>query len=457
MRNSPAGLASRPIRYLLCDEIDRYEATREGDAIKLAEKRTRTFWNRKIVKVSSPTYDDVGIDAEYKACDQQYQWQLECLHCGKRQFPQFKHFVYDDDDPETVRYVCEHCGAVHDQADEAAIKASGEWILVKNEGIKSKGFWCNQWASPFATWSETIAEWLASKGDPEKLQTVINTAFAETWREKGETISDSLLHQRRETYPAEVPGGYVLTAGVDVQVDRLELEVVSWSDSEESWSVDYQILEGDPAEAEVWKELTEFWRDARYTTTDDRELSIAAACIDSGYLAAQVYNYVKNSGRARIWATKGISGEKRPFIEGRNQRALRLRKRSKHGYKPELLGVDEGKTILYRRLALSEVGPGYCHFPAERDEEYFAQLTAEKMVRRVHKGFKVREWIKDRERNEALDCRVLAMAALRLLNPNWVAIKSKLETDDAGERKQTRAKPKRRASRNRRRGFVNNW
>jgi len=429
--NSPAGLASRPIRYVFFDELDRFETTREGDPVRLAEKRSRAFWNRKILKVSSPTYEDDGIDAEYKRCDQQYEWQLQCLHCESRQFPKFKHFVWDEGDPGTVRYACEHCGAAHESSDESRVKRTGLWICVRNDGILSKAFWCNQWASPFASWADTVREFLASKDDPEQLRTVINTAFAETWTEPGESIDGHWLMERREKYPVEMPGGVVVTFGADVQADRIELEVVSWGVGEESWSLDYQIFEGEPTQREVWDEVHRFITETRYESLE-RKHSITAGCIDSGYMASVVYDWVKGARHAHLWATKGVEGPTRPLIEGRDKRSLRLRKRSRQGYKPELIGVDEGKSVLFRRLLMTKPGAGYCHFPIARDEEYFDQLTAERMQRRMVRGHAVREWVKTRPRNEALDCRILAHAAVRLLNPDYESLaKQKEQRADA--------------------------
>lgn len=449
--NSPAGLASRPIRYLACDEIDRYEVTKEGSPLKLAEKRTRTFFNRKRLKVSSPTYEDTGIDAEYKGCDQQYQWQLECLHCSKRQFPQFKHFQFDDNDPETTRYVCEHCGALHDSKDEFRVKETGQYVCVKNEGIRSKGFWCNQWASPFVRWSETVDEFLSAKDDPDKLQTVINTAFAETWKEPGETVDNSKLMERCEKYE-EVPKDVIfLTFGADVQQNRIETEVVGWGLNEESWSIDYQVIPGDPTDGAVWQDLTE------YVRGEFGGMRIGAGCVDSGYLPTQVYFWVQQQKMAALWATKGMAGEQRPFIEPRSSRAMRLRRMNQTTYKPEIIGVDEAKTILYRRLRLDPGAPGSCHFPIGRDAEFFEQLAAEKRVTRYRKGFKVIEWIQEKARNEALDIRVQAHAALRL----FLQI-NRMTLEQLQKRIETRAKdkekPQKKQARKRRgRGFVKNW
>ena len=247
----------------------------------------------------------------------------------------------------------------------------------------------------------------------------------------------------------------VLTAGADIQVDRLEIEIVSWSALEESWNIDYQIFEGDPAQKAVWDEFGKFILETRYTHATGKRLPIAALCLDSGYLAAQAVNFIKGLKHEHAYATKGVSELSRPLIEGRETRALRLRKRSKHGYKPELIGVDEGKTILYNRLMLTEPGAGYCHFPKERDAEYFDQLTAEKCVKRKRRGFTVREWIAKRTRNEAIDNRVLAHAALRLLDPDWKALEARINA--APKKPNPERQIKKRPRNQRRGGFVTNW
>lgn len=413
--NSPAGLASRPIRYLLCDELDRWEITKEGHALPLAVKRTRTFYNRKILKVSSPTYDDEGIDAEYKNSEQQFELHMTCPDCGESQFPQFKHFQFDKTNLNDARYVCEHCGVAHSFEHEDRIKLSSHWVKVKDEGDFSKGFWMNQWASPFAAWMETIKEFLNAKDDPEKLRVVVNTAFAEGWKEIGEEANLDSLLTRREEYALEVPDGVeVLTLGADVQADRIEAEIVGWNRAEESWSIDYQVMYGDPTQDDVWHQMAALLQE-HYQGTKGR-FQVSAACIDSGFLPKRVYEFVLSLGRPNVWATKGVAGQTRPIIEPRTKRNMRLR--NKKGAKPELIGVDEAKSIFYRRInGVTEPGPGFCHFPAHYDQEYFEQLTAEKVVTRMKSGWPVREWRKMRQRNEALDCRVGAYAALKLLNP----------------------------------------
>jgi phage terminase large subunit GpA-like protein len=404
--NSPSGLASRPIRYLAFDEIDRYEVTKEGDSIKLAQKRAQTFHNKKILKVSSPTFPDVGIDHEYKN-SLQHEWQLKCLHCGEYQFPQFKHFIFEDHSNPV--YVCEHCGVEHPVADEYRVKKSGKWFVVNDGNPIKKGYWFNQWASPFARWQETIDEFLDAKQNPDKLQTVINTAFAEVWTEQGETIDENDLFARREVY-TEVPVGVeIITAGIDVQDDRLELEVVGWGAGDESWNIDYKVLIGDPSQPQVWAMLTDSIRTV-YSKDDGTQFVIAAACIDSGgHYTQTVYDYCSRRPIPRLYAIKGIGGEGKPIVTTRQLIGY------PHKKKVLMVGVDAAKSLIFSYLRQHETGPGYCHFPISRDARYFNQLTAEKVVTRLHKGFPRRDWIKTRIRNEALDCRVYALCALHFL------------------------------------------
>ena len=421
--NSPAGLASRPIRYLLCDELDRWDVTKEGSPLALGRKRTRTFHNRKILIVSSPTFEGMGIDAEYEACDQQHEWHLICPDCGETQMPVLKHFKWKSDDPESAVYICVHCGVAHDAAHEDRIKARGRWICTKDEGQQRKGFWFNQWASPFTRWSETVAEFLDAKDDPAKLQTVVNTAFADCWHEIGDQADSEPLLARREIYPSDVPaGGVVLTAFVDVQDDRLEVQVDAFGEGEERWTVDYIILPGDTSQPDVWSDL-DLIHSSTYIHESGAKLSILATGIDSGHRTQIVYDYVKRAG-ARIYATKGVDGMGRPLISAPVRKRTGRDKRRVDLY---TIGVDEAKSLILHRLQIQSHGPGYWHFPSGHQqigEEYFAQLTAERRVRKFKRGHLYHVWDKTRPRNEALDCAVGCMAMFRLLPRNIVQMSS---------------------------------
>lgn len=246
----------------------------------------------------------------------------------------------------------------------------------------------------------------------------MNVSLAETWEETGEQADPHALAARAEAFAAPVPaGGLVLTAGVDMQMDRLEVEVVAWGEGEESWSVDYQVLWGDPLARDVWDELDELLA-TRYRHESGADLPIVAAAVDtggtSGYTQA-AYDWLRGKTGRRIFGIKGVPGWGRPIV------AAPSRKQSgKNARKVDLflVGADEAKLWIMRRLAIVKPGPGFCHFPDDRGPEYFDGLTAEKLVTRYVKGYAQRVWHQVRPRNEPLDCRAYALAALKILNPS---------------------------------------
>lgn len=409
--NSPAGLASRPIRYLIFDEIDRYEVTKEGNAISLATKRTRTFHNRKILKVSSPTLSGVGIDAEYESADQQYEWHLVCPDCERSQRPALRHFQWPKDQPKDAAYVCEHCGTAHPLDREARLKATGTWVQIKDEGWQKKGFWMSQWASPFATWAETIKEFVDAGKDPAKLRTVVNTAFAEVWEDdQGESADWESLYRRREHYTSPVPdGALVLVAGVDTQDDRLEAEIIGYGLGEESWGIDYIRLYGDPGQPQIWHSLTERLRRS-YRRADGVDLDVRLICIDSGgHFTDEVYDWCAKVGRTWAIPVQGAAAFGKPITAF-------PRKPNRRGVYLTTVGTDTAKELIYGRYQVTELGPGYCHWPVSDayDETWFRQATSERKVRKYRRGVPYFQW-EARGRNEALDCRVYGLAAVRIL------------------------------------------
>jgi phage terminase large subunit GpA-like protein len=253
----------------------------------------------------------------------------------------------------------------------------------------------------------------------DDLQTFVNVSLAETWEEKGEKADATGLMKRRALFRARVPlGGLYLTAGIDMQEDRLEVEVVAWGLGEESWSVAHEVLWGDTLQQEVWEDLDDLLAET-FTHESGVELPITAACLDTGGRGGHTqaaYEYARGRTGRRLFAIKGGGSWGSPIAAAPSRK-----KAGRKGRPVDLftVGVDEAKLVVMRRLNLARPGPGYCHFPLEREEEYFKQLTAETLVTRYIKGFPVREWRKpDKARNEALDCRVYALAALKIMNPN---------------------------------------
>lgn len=410
--NSPAGLASRPIRVVLFDEVDRYPASAgtEGDPISLGKKRTATFWNRKVLAGSTPTVKGSSrIEAGFDASDQRFYF-VPCTQCGAMQRLVWAQVRWPEGTPEAAVYVCQHCGAELDERDKREMLIHGEWRASRpSNGIA--GFHISELYSPWSTWAEMAVAFLQAKRFPETLQTWINTALGECWEDKGETLEPTGLARRREAYTkASLPGGVtLLTVGTDVQDDRIEVFVYGWGADEEAWLVEHVVLRGDPGQPQVWAEHDEVLK-RRYRTDAGRELVIEAACVDSGgHYTEAVYRYCAARKRFRVWAIKGRGGPGQLVWPRRPGRAAKLR------VDVWLIGVDTIKDVIYGRLKkVTEPGPGCFHFCADADESFFEQLASETLVHRMVQGRRVRMW-KPRTsgaRQEALDGTVYAYAAM---------------------------------------------
>ena len=430
--NSPAGLASRPIRILLADEIDRYpiSAGSEGDPLALAERRTTTFWNKKKVFVSTPTIKDSSrIEFEYKRGTQE-KWCIECPHCGDAQYinmygMKFEH-AKDEKGNYTVWDVTFQCPACLEKFDEFAWKSQkGEWVADNPDVKGMRSFHLNAFVSPWCTWDSIIKEWLESKKDPEKLKVVVNTLFGMPYEIKGDIEDEQFLLERREDYEGEIPEGtLILTAGVDVQDDRLEYEIVGWGKGEESWGIEYGVIMGKPDQKKVWQDLEDKLL-GTYYFEDGLGLNIACACIDSGgHFTGDVYAFCKKHEYRRIFAIKGQGGPGIPLIN----RVFRSKRENAAVF---ILGVDSGKATITSRLLIRQRGDGYCHFPKDEnkgyDQLYFKGLIAEKLVKRRVKGQIKLIWEKVGQRNEPFDLRNYAYSALKILNPNFEKLEKRLK------------------------------
>ncbi|WP_145516152.1 phage terminase large subunit family protein [Yersinia aleksiciae] len=470
---SPDNLARRPIRVLLADEVDKYPITREGDPITLAEERTATFGlNWLSVRACSPTVEDESrIAASYEESDQR-RASMACPHCGHRQFPDFfkhVHWTSDGDKHNTKLAMihCESCGSgwsegdrlralrtiqwhqtkafeccgqrhvplnYYEQAwhvdDQTAVGVVWRWSESERHAVHRAicpdcgalgvenihaGFQASKLFSPWQKDkpSDIAAKYLKAKGDPDKELAWWNTQMGLPHRPNyGKRLPVDELLSRREVFDAEVPDGVaVLTAGIDTQADRLEIEVVGWGMDEESWSVAFDVIEGDLETAEPWLRLDAYlkqiWRRA-----DGRGFTIMAACHDSGGNHTQkVYEFAKERLGRRIWAIKGESatgGKRSPIWPNK-----RLTSKNRSQFRPVIIGVNSAKDSIRARLHLDKPGPGYMHFSTDRDMGYFSQLTAERLIMKEAAGQRYSVWdLPHGKANEALDCRVYAYAAL---------------------------------------------
>ncbi|PCJ17476.1 MAG: terminase [Candidatus Cloacimonadota bacterium] len=451
--NSAAGLASRPIRIVLFDEVDRYpdSAGTEGDPVKLGEKRTKTFYNRKKIKTSTPTVKDASrIESDFLEGDQR-RYFVPCPHCNYFQHLQWEFFKWEKDKPETTYYQCEKCEKAIHEKDKYKIVRNGEWrATAKSKDPKKISFHIWEAYSPWSTWKEIVSTFLLSKQDPEQLKTWINTTLGQTWDEQqGEQVKAEDFLSRVEPYSLEqIPQRVlVLTCGVDVQPDRLEYQIVGWGSGEESWVMDHKIIYGSPENQKTWDDL-----DVVLGQTYQSEhgvLTIACTCVDSGGANTDaVYRFCKPREIRRIYAVKGQSQAGKHLVG-------RATKSNKAKVNLFPVGSDTAKDCIFGRLKLENIGMGYIHFADCLDEEFFMQLTAEKVVTKYHKGRQKREWVKTRKRNEALDCNVYALVAVKILNPNWQSLVSNKKA--IAKEKEIKRPTKKRLydARKKRKNFVN--
>jgi phage terminase large subunit GpA-like protein len=409
--NAPAGLASRPIRLLVADEVDRFEASAgtEGDPLTLAIKRTTTFWNRVICFVSTP--GDKGtsrIEPEFLRGDQRYYW-VPCPHCNEHQRLTWSQVKWADRNPETAFYECVHNGCVLDDQDRRVAVRKGEWRATQpfNGNVS---YHLSQLYSPFAPLSDGVRDFLDSKDNPQELKTWTNTFLGETWEEKGARLEWYDLMDRREDYQVREPipdGVTVITVAVDVQDNRFEMEWVGWGDDSQTWSLGYRTLFGDPSSPEVWQEL----RDALSETFIHPlfgEMTWRAGCIDSGgHYTQRVYDFA--AATPRLLAIKGVEGFGKPIFGSRLKNTL-------NDAEVYAVGVDTAKETVVARLKVHDsTKAGYCRWPADYDEVYFRGLTAEELRKTYIRGFAVNRWHKIRPRNEPFDLRVYNTAAVEML------------------------------------------
>lgn len=425
--NAPSGLASRPIRVVLGDEVDRYPASAgaEGDPVNLAAKRTKTFFNRKMMLGSTPTLKNFSrIEKAFNNSDQR-RFFVPCPDCGEFQHLKWSQIKWPKGQRELAYYVCEHCGVCIDENSKDLMVRNGEWrATAPFNGIAGFHIW--EGYSPWSTWAEIAIEHGRVKDDPQQLKTWVNTTLGETWEDEAERVDEASIYARREEYLAQVPREVlVICAGVDVQRDRLEVEIKGFGLHEETWSIDYRVIYGDPSQPEVWQTLDLLWEE-RFLHETGAQMYIDSACIDSsdGNTTKYVYDYCRTRRARRIFCIKGRGGAGIPAISAPSEKRTGVNRRPVALY---TLGVDAIKALIYQRLRIIDPGPGYMHFPESYQESYFNQLTAEAITEKFERGFKRQVWVKIKPRNEVLDCTVYSFAAFMILNPPMGTLSQKFK------------------------------
>jgi len=421
--NAPTELASRPIRIVFADEVDRYptSAGSEGDPLFLARQRSVTFWNRKFIMASTPTIAGMSrIWKAFETSDQRYYW-LPCPHCGEFHTLKWAQMIWQNEDPSTAMMACPHCGGLYNDAQKLNMLQHGEWRASStSRGIA--GFHISALYSPWQTFGDVVSEWLAKKGNPETLKTFVNLQLGECWEDRsGEQVQADVLMARREMWDAIPEDVVLLTAGVDVQDDRLEVSLLGWTGLEQSRVIRHYQIWGAPGEPEIWGQLDEVLM-GEFDCADGRILRIRATCIDSGgHHTQRAYEFCRSRHGRRVVPIKGRDGSHPIWPTKSSKTSL------SKGVSLFLVGVDTAKDQIRSALAVNNAElPRYVAFSADLPDEYFKQLTSEKRVTSYNKaGQATRKWKKaPGTRNEALDCYVYALAALEYLKQGGLKLKS---------------------------------
>lgn len=416
--NSPASLASRPIRLLLADEVDRWPVSvgAEGDPLALAVKRTTTFRRRKVVIVSSPTVKDASRIEDWFAISDQRRYQTPCPRCGGRFVLEWSHVRWTDRDPSTAFIECPTCHGRIDERDRPAMLAGGTWAPTATfAGIAGFHIWELQ--APWRSLRDQVAAFLVARQSLEARQAWTNTSLGLTWETPSEKVEPSTLLLRREDYHAELPAGVrIVTAGVDTQDDRLEAVVVGWGIGEECWIIARETDIGDPARPDVWRDLDELLA-TDWAHESGGTMRICCTLVDAGgHRTQSVYNAIIPRQTHRVYASFGRSGGEKGLLVS-PPKAIRPASGSGNVMR-RIVDVDQVKALLFARLKISEPGPEYLHFPRSLGETFFDELTAERLVTKRNKfGVPMKTWEQIRDRNESLDCLVLSLAALRIIAP----------------------------------------
>jgi phage terminase large subunit GpA-like protein len=476
---SPTNLASRPVRVVMFDEVDKYEVGREGDPITIGEERTARFGNWLSIRCCSPTVEEESRIASSYAESDQRRASVACPYCEHRQFLDFiRHVEWDKGEggehlTATARIYCEACGRGWSEGERHRALQTIRWHQTRpfaccgkahsplaeydaawrSDNAADDTIWqiwewwagprwavyrarcpdCGSWPVPnrhagfqasklYSPWSkdrpaDIAAKWIAAQGNEDLLQVWWNTQLGLPYRRKaGIEVEPDVLLARREVYAADVPDGVaVITIGADSQDGRIELEVVGWGYDEESWSLAYEVFDGDQENPKFWDQVREYLT-RRWLRADGVPFVAMAACVDSGGHHTQaVYNFCRDNAallQGGVHAIKGASersGQRSPVWP-----PIRKARKSKgDGFRPVMIGTNAAKDSISARLLIAAPGPGYMHFPAYWDRARFDQLTAERLTPKRVGGWVFRIWQPRPGRaNEALDCRVYAYAAL---------------------------------------------
>jgi phage terminase large subunit GpA-like protein len=462
--NSPRSLAGDTRRIIWMDEVDRFpdSAGTEGNPIRLAEKRATSYWNKKFIKTSTPGNAKNSNILEAYEDGSMEEWNVQCPECGAWQPYSFQRLQFD-----TVSMACKECGVL--VSEQRWKESKHKWIAIHPERKKIRSCRLNEMASPFVEWADMIRDFNKAEEkrkkfhDVEDLKTFINTELGEVWDETKyveDAVDEKTLAKKAEIYDADIPDGVLLlTAAVDVQDDRFEIEIRGWARDYESWGIYKTEIYGKLILDEPWDQLEAYLEQPLYFS-DGTELNIAGFAIDTGgHHTNQAYKWSKRMREKgkKCYAVKGYSNEKKlPLIYKRTIVDITEERNGKKFVVDRtliyILGVDSGKDDITNRLKIEEPGAGYCHFPKNDgrgyDEEYYEGLTCEKKITKKVRGVIKEVWVKPSgARNEPFDLFNYNYAVEELLRPEWDKLEEKIKRG-INYMKKGRKKPTQRGSYN---------
>lgn len=418
---APRNLRRHNARVLLIDEADGMEPGPEGSPVLLAERRTLSFANRKIVMGSTPTLEATSNVLRAYAQSDQRVFEVPCPECANMTEIQWSHIEWQPDQPETAAFRCPHCEEMISERHKPAMIEAGRWRATRPDVKGHAGFRINALVSPHANaaWGKLAAEFLASKGDPDTLQTFVNTILAQGWKDAADELEEGELAARAEDWGLDAipPEVLFVTAGVDVQDDRLETTLVGWT-RDASLILGHVVIYGSPGDDSTWAELDDLLRTS-WPHPRGGTLRLDSAVIDSGDggWTERVYAFCRPRFGRKVMAGKGVAGTRPPIALSQSK-----------GVKLFLIGVDGLKSQILTRLSRGRT----IRFSDRLETAWYEQLASERRVVKYVRGQPVRRFErKPGMRAEALDCTVYAFAARHLVTANQDRREEELSTPTA--------------------------
>lgn len=448
--NSPSGLASKPKRVLVGDEIDRwpFSAGDEGNPWKIAEKRTITFHNRVRYACSTPTIKGRSRIEEMYLMTDQRKYFVPCPHCKEFHILEFSNLKWHDNNYLTTEYVCPNCSAVIEEKEKDQMIQVGEWRATATS-TGNIGYHINAMYSPWQTWKDIVRDFLESKNNPNALRVWKNTTLGETFEDKGEEMEWKQIYSRREHYAAQVPQEVLfLTMGVDLQKDRIEAQVVGWTKDKSRYVIDYRVIRGNIESNDPFKELEKMIYE-KFAHESGAEMPIEVTAIDTGAFTQRAYDFCKKFSPKKVLAIKGVDKGLTIIAPAKSTEYKKDGKSVKRGLRLWLVATDIIKTEFYGFLKIEnptdeelkstggKYPQYYVHFPKDEtgkyfnaDEQFFKQITSEVLMSRTIRGVQKWAWVNNGERNEALDTHIYARAAAnfygldRFKDHNWAELEA---------------------------------